>query len=330
MELFSEIYSSYFRAVENVLRLAETTPLTSGEIQKVLSEGAFSESAFYMLPKLQNERWPLLHKTASGYAAVCVLPESNPLTILQKRWLKAVLNDPRIGLFLDDKERDVLSAALSDVDPLFSLEDFYVFDSAADGDNFGSESYRNVFRVFLTAVRQKSALFVQYEGRKGNRVCGVFCPYKLEYSPKDDKFRAHCYRKTGGRKAHYILNLGRVISLKAEDNAAGAHLPSTTGRLHDGFRQATIEITRERNALERCMVHFAHFEKRTEYDQGTDKYICTIRYNVMDEAEVVVRVLSFGPTIKVLGPDVFINEIRARVKKQAELITNNRAELLFQ
>jgi len=90
------------------------------------------------------------------------------------------------------------------------------------------------------------------------------------------------------------------------------------------FRQVVIEITRERNALERCMVHFAHFEKRTEYDEKADKYICSIRYNVKDETEVVIRVLSFGPTIKVVEPDTFIKEIRDRVKKQAELIRLSR------
>ena len=68
------------------------------------------------------------------------------------------------------------------------------------------------------------------------------------------------------------------------------------------------------------MVYFAHFEKRTEYDEALDKHICTISYNVMDEIEVVIRVLAFGPTIKVIGPEEFVREIKARVKKQTELI----------
>ena len=61
-------------------------------------------------------------------------------------------------------------------------------------------------------------------------------------------------------------------------------------------------------------------EKKTEYDEVANKYTCTIRDNVMDETEVIIRVLSFGPTIKVLGPNEFVVEIRNRVKKQSELI----------
>ena len=54
MELFSEIYNIYFHAVEKVLRGAGDRPLTAAEMQKTLSEGTFSESAIFVLPKLQN------------------------------------------------------------------------------------------------------------------------------------------------------------------------------------------------------------------------------------------------------------------------------------
>ena len=86
------------------------------------------------------------------------------------------------------------------------------------------------------------------------------------------------------------------------------------------FGEVTLEITRERNALERCMVQFAHFEKRTEYDENTDRYTCVMKYNVMDETELIIRILSFGPTVKVLGSQAFLDEIRHRVKRQTELI----------
>jgi len=42
------------------------------------------------------------------------------------------------------------------------------------------------------------------------------------------------------------------------------------------------------------MIQLAHFEKRTEYDAMSDRYTCTVKYNVTDESELVIRVLSFG------------------------------------
>lgn len=324
MELFSEIYSSYFRAVENMLRLAEVSPMTAGEIQKVLSEGTFSESAFHILPKLQNRQWPLLKKTGDGYSTEYSLSEKNPLTSLQRAWLRSILDDPRMSLFLDEEERDGLLSVLGDVEPLFKQEDFYLFDSASDGDGYGNKDYRDVFRAFLMAVRHKTALSVSYEGGKGSRVNGVFWPHKLEYSKKDDKFRAHCFRGAGFKKAHCILNLGRVTCAEEADCSMEFQPPNAAEGSDGKSREVVIEINQERNALERCMVHFAHFEKRTECVEQTGRYICTIRYNAMDETEVVIRVLSFGPTIRVLGPDVFVEEIRNRVRMQAGLNEETR------
>jgi len=323
MELFSEIYSLYFRAMERLLHSANKRPLTGAEVQKALSEGTFSESSITMFPKLQNGVWPLLRRMESGYTAACVPPDKMPLTLLQRAWIKALLDDPRIRLFLDGDETEKLRSSLSDMAPLYKQEHFYVFDKATDSDDYENPEYRRCFRLFLRAIHQKAALSVLYEGGKGNRVSGLFWPYRLEYSAKDDKFRAHCYRKIGGKKMISILNMGRVASVETADTVPSDLLsaPNTGGGAR--FRQVTLEITKERNALERCMVHFAHFEKRTEYDEAADKYTCTIQYNVMDETEIVIRVLSFGPTIKVLGPDEFIGEVRTRVKRQAEWLERN-------
>lgn len=316
MEIFSEIYSMYFRAMEEVLRQAELRPLSGREIQKVLSERTFAESAISIFPKLHGGDWPLLKRSDAGYmAAIAPLPE-NPLTYLQKAWLRAILEDHRFRLFFCDDEISEIREQLRDIAPLYRQQDFYIFDKAADGDDYASIVYQTHFRHILTAIRQKSALFIQYEGGKGSRISGNFQPFKLEYSQRDDKFRALCYRRAGNKRKLYTLNVGRIVSANPHAEAPENNIAPVDTDTPSQIRQVVIEITRERNALERCMVQFAHFEKRTEYDEATDKYICTVRYYVMDETELVIRVLSFGPTIKVLGPEAFVEEIRERVKNQ--------------
>jgi len=128
------------------------------------------------------------------------------------------------------------------------------------------------------------------------------------------------------RKIQYVLNLGRIVSAQAAQKSASAQ-PERVVIPGKRFREVTLEITKERNALERCMVQFAHFKKRTEYDPSADRYTCTVRYNVMDETELVIRVLSFGPTVKVLGPEPFIDEIRSRVQKTIQ--TYSRTSIIF-
>ena len=325
MELFSEVYNRYYRAVEAVLCRAQERPLGVKDLQALLAEGAFSESAMSILPKLQSGAWPLLRQTEQGYAANCVPLKDNPLTTLQQAWMRAVADDPRIRLFLDEEDVEGLHAVLAQAKPLYSREDFYLFDKAADCDDFENREYQRIFKLFLSAIRGGTALHIQYKDGRGHYLKDIFRPCKLEYSQKDDKFRAYCYRKGNRERALTVLNLGRIISAAhTEETFPVTGKPSPTmespGKPAAAqYRQVSIEISKERNALERSMSNFAHFEKRTEYDEATEKYICTIRYNVMDETEVVIRVLSFGPTVRVLGPAGFLEEIKSRVRKQTHL-----------
>lgn len=81
-----------------------------------------------------------------------------------------------------------------------------------------------------------------------------------------------------------------------------------------------LEITDERNALERAMLHFAHFEKQAERMDGYH-YRLRIRYYENDETEMLIRVLSFGPYVKVLEPESFIELVKQRLvcQKSCEL-----------
>ena len=54
------------------------------------------------------------------------------------------------------------------------------------------------------------------------------------------------------------------------------------------------------------MLHFAHFEKQAECI-GRRKYLLRINYDLSDEAEMVIRILSFGPMVRVLEPSSFVD-----------------------
>jgi predicted DNA-binding transcriptional regulator YafY len=65
------------------------------------------------------------------------------------------------------------------------------------------------------------------------------------------------------------------------------------------------------------MNHFAHLEKEVE-KTGQDLYRIRLRYYQSDETEIVIRILSFGPVIKVLEPESFVEQIRSRLRRQME------------
>ena len=79
-----------------------------------------------------------------------------------------------------------------------------------------------------------------------------------------------------------------------------------------------MELKDERNALERAMLHFSHLNKETERI-GEDLYKITLFYEREDETELLIRVLSFGPVLKVVFPDDFTEKLVQRLKKQKEM-----------
>ena len=64
----------------------------------------------------------------------------------------------------------------------------------------------------------------------------------------------------------------------------------------------------------RSLMHFAHFEKRTE--KVDDYYLLHIKFHCNDEPEMVIRVLSFGPNVEVVGSEKFKNLIINKLKSQ--------------
>ena len=125
--IFSEIYGAYYNAVAAVLREAVAHPVSDADIRRIVDQHAFGESILAIPSALKEERWKLLKP--DGTAVIQNAP-SMPLSLMQKRWLKAVARDPRIKLFGD------FDFDFPDVEPLFLPEDVIVFDQYADGDDY--------------------------------------------------------------------------------------------------------------------------------------------------------------------------------------------------
>ena len=300
--MFSEVYSAYFNAVAAILREAVKGKITEKRMSEIIHDKAFSESFISIIPAMRNEEWLLLNR--AGQTPIQKLPQM-PLTILQKRWLKALLTDPRISLFAPD------TSGLDDVESLFGADDIVYFDRYADGDPFDDENYIGNFRTILKAIYGRRKLRINYSNRNGRRVTGTYNPYKLEYSAKDDKFRL----LTNGGYFGSIINIGRIDSCELlEEYDLG-----TPGEYHREASSVTFELTDERNALERVMLHFSDCRKETRR-MDERHYHVTLWYDPQDETELLIRILSFGPMIRVTAPDGFITLIKERILKQQNLI----------
>lgn len=299
--LFSEIYGSYFHVVAAVLAEASDGNMTERRMTELVLEKAFAESALTIPAALKSGAWPLLDRE---YRSVLRHKPAMPLTTLQKRWLKALLLDPRIALFAPD------TAGLEDVEPLYRPDTFVFFDRYADGDPYGDPAYIACFQTVLKAIREKRGLRIRFHGRTGARHSLACIPLCLEYSAKDDKFRL----LTAGMGRRSTINMARVYSCELLEpcDPTAAALPG------DPSEELVMLLHDERNGLERVLLHFSHFEKET-LKLGDCLYQIRLRYDREDETELLIRVLSFGPVLEVTAPAAFIQLMRDRICKQSAL-----------
>lgn len=279
--------------------LADGKAYSAAEL--LVREQAFADSCLTIPKALQDGSWPLLQKdmtTPLRHAPAM------PLTTLQRRWLKSLLTDKRIQLF------DVDSSGLENVEPLFSEEQFVYFDRYSDGDNYDDPEYKQHFRLLLQAITEKRRVEISFISGKNESVRKEYLPLQLEYSAKDDKFRLKAVCE---RHLHYV-NVGRIKSCKMLEQTG----EEACMLLEPERCAVTVLLTDERNALERAMLNFSHLEKITER-LDEKHYRLQLMYNKSDETEMVIRILSFGPLLRVQEAAGFIELLRHRLRKQLAL-----------
>ncbi len=330
LTLFDKLYCCYYQAVIQILEEAACAPVSKKRMEEICEATAFKESALSILPRLTGPNGPwscLLHKTEDGlfFSALGDKTLKAPLSRLQKSWISSVCQDPRFLLFFTEEERDFIKAGIP---ALYQEEDFYYYDRFRNGDPYSSAMYRKHFRTVLAGLSEKQLLKLSYKGKNQLLTDLKVLPVRLQYSPKDDKFRLLCIRLRKGRKGlPYTLNMGKILacSLAGTWQTAGdrdsAPEPPFASLSLSVFSQkakepAVIEIDGRRNSLERCMLKFADYEKHTVYDEEKGVYTCSIYYDIQDETELLIDLLSFGPVIRVLSPERLVAQIRERVTRQ--------------
>lgn len=320
--LFHEVHGTYFTIVRTILSKQQT--LTVKELECLIKEQGFDETAFQLLPSLTNQRtpWYLLKEETMGHWSP-ITQNKTPLinTNIERRWLKTLINDPRLLFFLDKAEIAELQQQLIHVEPLFDLEAVTYYDQFNQVDSLVEQKQQHAhFKQLLAAINAKQPVKIEYQRRPNiPSKKALFLPVKLEYSQKNNLFRLRAWRLLRNSRFEVTLNLNRMLTVhSAKATRKYLELPITARRRQ---AQMTCILVDKRKALERSMLHFADYNKSTQRLDDT-RYQLTIHYDLGDETELLIRLLSFGPFITVTSPTEFVAKIKERVDAQAQLLDN--------
>ena len=169
-------------------------------------------------------------------------------------------------------------------------------------------------------MREHRRLLLRFQSRRGQRQAFRCIPLRLEYSAKDDKFRLLTligkgpYQNGQPRKLRRAtVNLARLESCALLE----PYTPEDVQEPKELRETLTLLLKDERAAMSRALLHFSHFEKETVRLEDR-LYQITLRYDHGDETELLIRVLSFGPMLRVLSPDSFAELVRERVERQID------------
>ena len=110
-ELFSEIYNCYFQVIQSLV--TQNPCLSEKELKTHIQDACFAESVLYLLPRLTRQEWGFYEKRDGCLRTRLSTDFYVPLTNLQKAYIRAILLDDKIGLFLDEEEIDSINHAFA-------------------------------------------------------------------------------------------------------------------------------------------------------------------------------------------------------------------------
>ena len=269
-----------------------------------------------------------------------------PLTKIEVRWLLTVLDDSLSKVFLSENEiqhiRDALSMAPFKTEKI-NLDAINYFDRYNIEERFmqgkkhivqkGRMTDKDISHIkkIYSAIEHKHKICVRFRIWNGDKRKTTCAPVRIEYSCRDDVFRVWYVQRE--KKQIRKINVPRIICVEELDGQ-DYDLEDETKLLDKLFNETMTDIKVEfyqgkKNLPDRILTEFSLWKKECVYDTSTKRYTMTLHYSTLDEKEIMIRLLSYGPYIKIVadGDNNFVLvQIKKRILEQRDLIQTREFE----
>lgn len=161
--IFSEIYSFYYKIFEEIIK--EYKRDKKYDVANTLKKYGTSYTSF-LFNRIDKNLLNMLAKLDNTVI---------PLTILELRWLKTIMQDPRFDIFVTEEEKQCLSVLVEDIEKL-DLSSFKIYD-------YKENKYNNLINKNITTQIKKI--------KKDDFRKQLSKLNSIEYSLKDNSFKEY-------------------------------------------------------------------------------------------------------------------------------------------
>lgn len=350
--LFNELFSKHSVTLANAIMKASS--LTKESVREIFeaeikhsfayyTEEEICKAAGYLLEYAQEKE--LIDKEEKTRFVVNkedYLYQLLPITKVECRWLLMVLNSPMSKIFIEGKQIDALKMAMQSV-PFyttpFPIEKINYFDQYNKKEcerrlNLENEMVSQLYhsqeelqflKMIYQAMIDETEIEITYKTWKKIEKVTICAPAWLEYSRRDDIFRVWCV--DGEKERIQKVNVNRILVIKnlADRKYSLKVEQERIQNIQDkSMQKLEVEFYDEaKNIPDRILTEFSVWRKRCVYDIKTRKYKMELYYSILDEKEILIRLMSYGPHVKITAPDdnFVYSEIKRRIEQQKKLLS---------
>lgn len=327
MEYFNTHKNILFNLVTRIINQSvEGKNFTEEEIEKLIRETKLVDNDFIqnILDYGDHPYNIMSHdfKPFFGEDSIRINP-----TILEKRWLKSLINEDIVKLFLDKNIIENLNKKLIDIEPLFNL-------------NLPPSHVKEEFiKTAIKAFRDNEILIYDSTNKKGKKFTNqIGIPFKINYSLRDYKFRLSIYSIEEDR--YIYINMDSIESmeiLNENNHLYDEKIKKMKDELYklgenkfflSNFNKyekiIKLRIHHGKNVFEIIHLLFANYHKKTYRED--DKQYMEISYYGFDEENIIRDILSLGVLVEVVEPDYIREKILEILRKGEKLDSLHRVK----
>ncbi|MEN8907532.1 MAG: hypothetical protein ABF289_16395 [Clostridiales bacterium] len=263
--LFSELHCKYYTLVNTILNLSHNKSISLDTIRKCITDKGFLESVTCLVPPLVSqdcEGYHLLVKNKKGYQSILKNKPSIYTTNLELSWIKTLLQDSKINLFLDEEDYHNLCKTLLNVEPLFNIESFNYIrqdNSIKFGQN---KNYEKKFKKLTYALQNNEQLELNID----NTSPIIIIPYKMEYDIKEDNFNLLSILLDGEKLSSIqLISITKINAITFKGAAPNRNLINTFVKKYKLKEPIHFELSNMRSGFERVFMQLSPYDRLTEF-----------------------------------------------------------------